>query len=58
MVARRVGTYRLLCCAAPAYLAGRPPVAHPHDLAGHKCLLNLNMVRADAGRSPARTAKW
>jgi DNA-binding transcriptional LysR family regulator len=44
MVARRVGTYRLLCCAAPTYLAGRPPVTHPHDLAGHRCLLNLNMV--------------
>lgn len=44
MVARRVGTYRLLCCAAPAYLRDRPPILHPHDLAKHKCLLNLNMV--------------
>lgn len=44
MIARQVGTYRLLVCAAPAYLAGRPEPRTPADLAGHSCLINLNMV--------------
>jgi len=44
MIARTIGTYRLLVCAAPAYLAAHPAPAHPDDLVGHRCLLNLNMV--------------
>lgn len=44
MIARHVGTYRLLVCASPDYLAGRPAPAHPADLVQHRCLINLNMV--------------
>lgn len=44
MIARHVGTYRLLVCASPDYLAGRPAPVHPADLAQHRCLINLNMV--------------
>ena len=35
LVAIRIGEVRRVVCAAPAYLAGRPPVAEPADLAGH-----------------------
>ena len=44
MIARPIGTYRLLVCAAPAYLDRHPAPRHPRDLAQHRCLLNLNMV--------------
>lgn len=44
MIARPVGTYRLLVCAAPDYLAGHPQPNHPSELARHRCLINLNMV--------------
>ena len=44
MIARPVGTYRLLVCAAPDYLAQRPRPTHPSELAQHRCLINLNMV--------------
>jgi DNA-binding transcriptional LysR family regulator len=44
MIARHIGTYRLLACAAPAYLAGRPVPKSPADLVQHRCLINLNMV--------------
>ena len=29
---------RRIVCAAPAYLVTRPPLAHPRDLIGHRCL--------------------
>ncbi len=38
LVARRIGETRLVCCAAPAYLAGRGTPASPEDLARHACL--------------------
>ena len=44
MSARPVGTYRLLVCAAPDYLAQHPQPNHPSELARHRCLINLNMV--------------
>lgn len=44
MVARRVGTYRLLVCASPAYLAQHPAPRSPGELNQHRCLINLNMV--------------
>lgn len=44
MIARPVGTYRLLVCAAPDYLAEHPAPNHPAELAQHRCLINLNMV--------------
>ena len=39
LVARRVGTSRLLCCASPAYLATHGEPRTPEDLAKHACLL-------------------
>ncbi|HEY9010323.1 MAG TPA: LysR family transcriptional regulator [Devosia sp.] len=44
MIARPIGTYRLMVCAAPAYLAEHPAPDHPEGLRQHRCILNLNMV--------------
>ena len=41
MIARRVGTYRFVCCAAPAYLARFGKPAHPDQLIRHNCVLSL-----------------
>jgi DNA-binding transcriptional LysR family regulator len=38
LVARRLGTERLVICGAPAYFARRPPPQVPHDLVQHNCL--------------------
>jgi len=38
LIARRLRPYRLQLCAAPAYLAGRPLINQPSDLAQHECL--------------------
>jgi DNA-binding transcriptional LysR family regulator len=37
-IARRLAPYRLVLCAAPAYLARHPKIASPMDLASHACL--------------------
>ena len=44
MIARPIGLYRLLVCAAPSYLASHPAPSSPADLSRHRCLINLNMV--------------
>jgi DNA-binding transcriptional LysR family regulator len=44
MIARRIGTYRFACVAAPGYLTAAGAPLHPEDLAGHRCVLNLNLV--------------
>lgn len=38
MVARPLGTYRMLVCASPSYLAARGVPRTPDDLARHDCL--------------------
>ena len=38
LIARRLDPYRLIACAAPAYLASRPPIKSPMDLQQHECL--------------------
>lgn len=38
LIARRIGTTTLVCCAAPAYLARHGTPRTPEDLAGHPCL--------------------
>jgi DNA-binding transcriptional LysR family regulator len=38
LVGRKVGTTRLVCCAAPSYIAARGEPRTPQDLAGHACL--------------------
>ena len=44
MIARRIGTYRFACVASPDYLKAAGTPRHPGDLAGHRCVLNLNLV--------------
>ena len=39
LIARQLGTVRLVPCAAPADLARAGTPQHPADLAGHECLL-------------------
>jgi DNA-binding transcriptional LysR family regulator len=39
LVARRVGSTKLVCCASPAYLAAHGEPRSPEDLARHACLL-------------------
>jgi DNA-binding transcriptional LysR family regulator len=38
LVARRLGSMRLVLCAAPGYLERHPPIARPADLASHNAL--------------------
>ncbi|WNG40277.1 LysR family transcriptional regulator [Archangium violaceum] len=38
LTAIRVGEVRRVVCAAPSYLAGRPPIVEPGDLATHQCV--------------------
>jgi DNA-binding transcriptional LysR family regulator len=47
LVARKLAASERVVCAAPAYLKGRTPVAHPTDLAGHNCLT----YRINVGRT-------
>lgn len=44
MVARRIGTYRFACCAAPDFLARHGTPRYPGDLERARCILNLNLV--------------
>jgi DNA-binding transcriptional LysR family regulator len=44
MIARRVGTYRLLLVASPAYLERYGTPASPKELSAARCLINLNMT--------------
>lgn len=37
-IARQLAPYRLILCAAPAYLERYPPIKSPPDLARHECL--------------------
>lgn len=38
LIAKRVGTVRLVLCASPAYLETAPPLTRPADLQQHNCL--------------------
>ena len=44
MIARRVGTYRFACCAAPDFLVRHGTPNHPTDLQRSRCILNLNLI--------------
>jgi len=47
LIARRVGTYRFACCASPAFLERHGNPISPNDLAGLRCVLNLNLQPRD-----------
>lgn len=38
LVSRKLKPYRLIVCASPGYLEGRPALRHPDDLSQHECL--------------------
>lgn len=44
LIARRVGTYRFACCAAPDYLQKHGIPQTPQDLGSARCIINLNLV--------------
>jgi len=43
MIARQVGTYRLVLCTTPAFIAAHGMPRSPAELATARCLINLNM---------------
>lgn len=46
LIARTLAPYELVACAAPSYLASRPPLRTPLDLKDHACLcLSLTELR-------------
>jgi DNA-binding transcriptional LysR family regulator len=47
LVARRIGTYKFVCCASPHYLAHSRTFSEPGDLRDAKCILNLNLTPRD-----------
>lgn len=38
LVSRNLRPYRLIACASPGYLDGRPALHHPADLSRHECM--------------------
>jgi DNA-binding transcriptional LysR family regulator len=40
--AKKIASLKFVVCAAPAYLARRPALTEPRDLAGHNCLVHPN----------------
>lgn len=55
LTAIRVGEVRRVLCAAPGYLAARPPLSEPADLAAHACILSVQSGQGDAWVFPARS---
>lgn len=47
LVSRRIGTYRLICCVAPAWLASNDAPSTPLDLANGSCIINSNFNPSD-----------
>jgi DNA-binding transcriptional LysR family regulator len=63
LVALRVGEVRQVLCASPEYLAHRPPILKPADLAQHECIAVAQLSPTDiwsfppaAGSRMARSA--
>lgn len=44
LIARRLGSYRFACCAAPDFIRRFGKFIHPNQLSQARCLLNLNLV--------------
>lgn len=47
MIARQIGSVRLVVCASPAYLASRGRPETPRDLAGHDCVSFTGFSHSD-----------
>lgn len=47
LVARPLGRFRSVLCAAPAYLAAAPPLHVPEDLRQHRCVTHAYVNRND-----------
>jgi len=47
LVARPLGRFRSVLCAAPAYLAAAPPLDGPQDLRLHRCVTHAYVNRSD-----------
>ena len=56
MIARQIGSVRLVVCASPAYLASRGRPETPRDLAGHDCVSFAGFTHADTWRFPIEGA--
>ena len=54
MIASRVGEVRRVVAAAPRYLAGRPPIRTPADLATHNCITRSEFGQKDVWTFPPR----
>lgn len=50
LIARRIGTVQMVCCASPGYLARHGTPATPEDLARHRCLTYAYLAVRDAWR--------
>jgi DNA-binding transcriptional LysR family regulator len=50
LIARRLTATRMVVCASPTYLEGRPRVVRPSDLLDHDCLLYAQQVGGTAWR--------
>jgi DNA-binding transcriptional LysR family regulator len=47
LVSKRIGTYRLICCASPSWLAAHGEPVTPMDLAKGGCIVNSNFNPPD-----------
>lgn len=47
LIARRIGTYRFVCCASPAFLRRHGAPGEPSGLARMRCILNANLQAPD-----------
>ena len=52
MIARQIGSVRLVVSASPAYLASRGRPETPRELAGHDCVAFAGFTHADTWRFP------
>jgi DNA-binding transcriptional LysR family regulator len=48
LIARRIGTTQMVCCASPGYVARYGSPATPADLARHRCLAYAYLAVRDA----------
>ena len=56
MIARQIGSVRLVVCASPAYLASRGRPQTPRDLARHDCVSFAGFTLADTWSFPIKGA--